>query len=258
MKMHMENNQDRVKSKFNGAIPLLRKFQQHPFWTEKRKYSRAEAWIDLLFMARYGTETEERWDRGELIQIEYAQILTSILTLAHRWGKNRGWVRKFIKILEIKQSISVITMNNRRTILQIVNMGQIKELLQNKVQQNIHQNEQQMDSRMTHKNKDNEINKEIIKNGNLTNEILSLFSKINPSYKLLYSNTTERNSLDRLIDQYGEEKIRNLISKLPSIVYQPYAPQITTPFELEKKMGKLLIYMQQEENKKVKGGVTKV
>ena len=72
-------NQNQAKHRFGGAIPLLRKYQQHPFWTERRKYSRAEAWIDLLFMARYGAETEEKWDRGELIQIEYAQILTSMI-----------------------------------------------------------------------------------------------------------------------------------------------------------------------------------
>ena len=52
--------------------------------------------------------------------------------------------------------------------------------------------------------------------------------------------------------------MRNLISSLPSIVQRPYAPRITTPYELELKMGKLLLYLKQEENKNQKGGVTKV
>lgn len=159
MKMENDNKQNQAKYKFGGAIPLLRKFQQDPFWTERRKFSRAEAWIDLLFMARYGTETEEIWNRDELIPIQYAQILTSVVTLARKWKRSRAWVKNFINVLEKKQSISIITMDNRRTILQIVNMGKIKELLQNNEQQTLHQTRQQKSSRKTYKNKDNKNNK---------------------------------------------------------------------------------------------------
>ena len=254
----MKNKQNQIGHKFGGAIPLLRKFWEHPFWKESRKYSRAEAWIDLLFMARYGTETEEIWNRDELIPIQYAQILTSVVTLARRWKRSRGWVKNFINILEKKQSILVITMNNRRTILQVVNMSNVKDLLQKNEQQILHQTIHQNNSKKTYKNKDNTVNKEIIKEKLPINGLLSLFSQVNPSYKLLFSNNTERRSLEHLIDLYGEEKMRNLILELPSIVQRPYAPRITTPYELEVKMGKLLLYLKQEENKDQKGGVTKV
>ena len=156
------------------------------------------------------------------------------------------------------QSISIIKTDNRRTILQIVNMGQIKELLQNNIQQTLHQTMHRNNNKKAYKNKDNEDNKEIIKKGPLVNDLLFLFSQVNPSYRQLYSNITERRCLSRLIDLYGDEKLRNLISSLPSIVQRPYAPRITTPYELEVKMGKLLLFLKQEESNNQKGGVTKV
>lgn len=254
----MENNPNQIKHKFHGAIPLLRKFQKHPYWTERRKYSHAEAWIDLLFMARYGSETEEIYDRGEFIQVQYSQILTSMVTLANRWKRNRHWVRNFINTLVKDGSIFIITMNKRRTILQIVNMGKIKDILQGNEQQYLQQELQQTDNRRTHKNKDNKENKEIIKEVTPINDLFILFKGVNPSYNRLYSNTTERACLERLVKQYGYDYIVNLLTHLPSIVQQPYAPRITTPYELELKMGKLLLYLKQEKNKEQKGGVTKV
>lgn len=71
---------------FRGAIPLLRKFRDHAFWKERRTFSRAEAWIDLLFDARYGKEPEELIDRGELLIIKRGEILTSILKLSEKWN----------------------------------------------------------------------------------------------------------------------------------------------------------------------------
>ncbi len=256
--MEDQNKQNQTKYRFGGAIPLLRKFQQDPFWTERRKFSRAEAWIDLLFMARYGTETEEIWNRDELIPIRYAQILTSVVTLARKWKRSRAWVKNFINVLEKKQSISIITMDNRRTILEIVNMDKIKELLQNNEQQTLHQTEQHKSSRKTYKDKDNKVNKEIIKRKPRINGLLSLFAKVNPSYERLFANMTERAALERMIAKYGEDKLFNLISHLSEIVSRPYAPRITTPYELELKMGKLLLFLRQEKNNDQKGGVTKV
>lgn len=258
----MQKHTTQQNPRFGGAIPLLRKFQEHPFWNERRKYSRAEAWIDLLFLARYGGETVDVIDRDELIPVGYSQILTSVITLSKKWRRSRTWVKSLLRVLRIKGSILVITSNNRRTILQIVNMGQVKSLLQNSGQQPVQhtaqQDIQQKDIRKTYNNKDNFNNEEITIIGNATNELISLFSGINPSYKLLYSNTTERKSLERLIGLYGEDKLRTLITSLPSIVQRPYAPRITTPYELELKIGKLLIFLKQHTVLNEKGGVTKV
>ena len=90
------------------------------------------------------------------------------------------------------------------------------------------------------------------------NRIFPFFEKVNPSYKRMFVNTSQRASLKRLVDQYGEERIKNLLLQLPSIIQRPYAPRITTPYELESKMGQLIAFMKQESIKINKGGVTKV
>lgn len=87
---------------------------------------------------------------------------------------------------------------------------------------------------------------------------LQMFSQVNPSYKNLFKNKTERASAERLLKQYGMGKITNLMGQLPAIIQKPYAPSITTPYQLEVKMGTLIAFMQKEKNKVNKFSVTKV
>ncbi len=172
--------------RFTGAIPLLRKFRDHPFWKEKRRYSRAEAWIDFLYIARYSESAEEILDRGETICICYGQILTSIITLSDRWKRSRTWIRNFIKTLEENESIKIIKMDNRRTIVEIVNMLQVRNLLRHSKQQTGQQDERQKSDKKTYKNKDNTTNKVNIISKDITqsgfgnpdiNEVITYFKE---------------------------------------------------------------------------------
>lgn len=90
------------------------------------------------------------------------------------------------------------------------------------------------------------------------NNIVNLFKNVNPSYQTLFKNKTQRSSVERLIKQYGVEKLTNLILQLPAISKMQYAPSITTPYELEAKMAKLLIFLKKEETKPNKWAVTKL
>lgn len=87
------------------------------------------------------------------------------------------------------------------------------------------------------------------------NEFIELFKVINPSYEQLFKNKTQRAALGRLIKKYGEEKTANTIKALPGIINKPYAPKITTPYELERDLGKLLAFYNQEKTKGVKKSV---
>lgn len=89
-------------------------------------------------------------------------------------------------------------------------------------------------------------------------EVLSAFANVNPSYKQFFPNKTQRACTKRLLEQYGKEKILNLIERLPEINAKPYAPTITSPWKLEVKMGDLLAYLQQEGAKINKFTTTKV
>lgn len=90
------------------------------------------------------------------------------------------------------------------------------------------------------------------------NEFMDLFKGVNPSHERLFANKTQRAALERMILKFGEEKVRNMLTQLPSIVSKPYAPQISTPVELENKLGKLVQFISQEKLKVKKSGFTQV
>jgi hypothetical protein len=80
-------------------------------------------------------------------------------------------------------------------------------------------------------------------------EIIDLFKHVNPSYKQLFGNTTERNVVARLLKEHGQEKLIAMVKILPEIIARPYAPRITTPYMFERKMGDLKIFIEQEKAK---------
>jgi len=79
------------------------------------------------------------------------------------------------------------------------------------------------------------------------NSLISKFQKINPSYKTFYANKTQRKCLERMVNEHGGEKMAKVIDALPAIVVKPYAPKITSPYELEKMFGKLILFISQEQ-----------
>jgi hypothetical protein len=73
------------------------------------------------------------------------------------------------------------------------------------------------------------------------------FKEVNPSYENIFKNKTERKSAVYLIKKYGLEKVLKITEQLPKIIIQPYAPRITTPYELERNLGKLLAFIGQSK-----------
>ena len=81
-----------------------------------------------------------------------------------------------------------------------------------------------------------------------TNYFLSLFKDINPSYERLFPQKGQRDSIDRMVKKYGEDKVERMIQSLPDILSRKYAPTITTPYQLETKLGELLMFIKKEKN----------
>ena len=102
------------------------------------------------------------------------------------------------------------------------------------------------------RNRQREIDKEIpTSNASVAdiNKLIELFKPINPSYERLFSNKTQRAAIERLVKKYGEEKTISTIEALPDIINKPYAPKITTPYELERDLGKLIAFFNQEKGR---------
>jgi hypothetical protein len=91
--------------------------------------------------------------------------------------------------------------------------------------------------------------------GKQINDLVKLFEPINPSYEKLYKNTSQRAALERLVKKWGYEKTENLVKALPQIISRKYAPRITTPYQLEDKLGELKIFYEQERGGKNKSKV---
>jgi|GEM_PF-2599867 len=146
-----------------GFILLPRSFLDHPFWFDRRKLSKAEAFLDLLFMARYGKEPSRIFYSGEEITVEYGMIITSILRLSAKWKRSDRWVKRVLSILQKDGIILLKIIRNRRIELKILYDSSffIKSGIQNtgKSRTDFGTEAEQKQNRSRHKNKDNIINK---------------------------------------------------------------------------------------------------
>jgi hypothetical protein len=66
-------------------------------------------------------------------------------------------------------------------------------------------------------------------------------------HERLFSNKTERACAERLLKKFGMEKMKATLDNLPDIINKPYAPKITTPYELERNLGKLITFVNQNK-----------
>lgn len=89
----------------DGWIKVFRQIQCHPLWTAD-KFSRGQAWVDLLLSASHRRHEVLRADR--LIVVERGQVLTSQAALARRWRWNRKTVGRFLRWLEAVQMCHIL------------------------------------------------------------------------------------------------------------------------------------------------------
>ncbi len=86
----------------NDWLKLYRSIEDNELWFAER-FSKAQAWIDLLILATYRPKTV--FIRGVEIKLQPGELCCSQLTLAKRWKWNRKTVQKFLKWLENRQMV---------------------------------------------------------------------------------------------------------------------------------------------------------
>lgn len=82
------------------------------------------------------------------------------------------------------------------------------------------------------------------------NSLIGMFKEVNPSYEKLYRNTTQRKALQDMLSTHGRDKVEWSINYAKRVYGKQYAPQITTPVQLEQKLGSLIAYAKSKEDKK--------
>lgn len=103
-----------------GWIRLHRKIRYNKYWLEQRRFSRLEAWIDLLLRAGF---KDKELALGDVdLTLRAGQFVTSQVKLAEAWGWNRETVSKYLKRLRKDNQIGYKT-SKRFTIISIVNWG---------------------------------------------------------------------------------------------------------------------------------------
>lgn len=96
-------------------------------------------------------------------------------------------------------------------------------------------------------------NKDITANavGNEINFLIDLFKSVNPAYQQLFKRKPQREAISRLAKSMGREKLEQAIKILPEIRTNKYAPVITTPTQLEEKMGSLISFLQRNSQSNI-------
>lgn len=100
----------------NGWISLHRRFQSHWLWKEKRKLSKAEAWIDILMTVNHSNE--KVMIKGLLIDVKRGQSVLSLDSWASRWGWNKSAVKRLFNLLQSESMIVTesVTITTRLTV----------------------------------------------------------------------------------------------------------------------------------------------
>lgn len=136
----------------NGWVKLHRQILESEIWLAE-KFSKGQAWVDLLLLANHKTQTI--FIRGVEIKIERGQLAYSQLTLSKRWKWNRKTVMSYLYLLENRQMIHTKT-DNVTTRITIINYSKYQATEDDTGHQNGHQNGQQKDTKTdTNKNDKN-------------------------------------------------------------------------------------------------------
>lgn len=89
-------------SKDIGFIIIHRKLQDNWLWMSE-PFSKAQAWIDLLFLANH--KDSSFFLRGARIEVKRGHLARSEESLSERWKWSREKLRNFLKLLETEQQI---------------------------------------------------------------------------------------------------------------------------------------------------------
>lgn len=89
----------------DGFIPISRKLFDNFLWKEKREFSRAEAWLDLIQLARFEANSTKEVINGQVVEYGLGERPLSLRLLADRWQWSKNRVDKFLDLLVSERMI---------------------------------------------------------------------------------------------------------------------------------------------------------
>jgi DNA replication protein DnaD len=174
-----------------GWIKLHRRVKGHWLFTEKRTFTKFEAWIDLLLEVNH--KDNKFMLGGELVEVKRGQTITSIRQLCERWNWSNSKVTKFLKMLETDEML-VVKSDTKKTVITIGNYDiyQVQETEETTPERHSHDSE----ATQKHTNKNDK---------NVKNE-----------KKIKYADAVSMTPLEyqKLVDQFGEQGTQERIENL--------------------------------------------
>lgn len=82
----------------SGWIKLHRSIKEHWLYTEKRKFSKFEAWNDILLTVNFSPA--KKIIKGKLINVNRGESILSLDSWASRWKWNKSSVKRFFELLK--------------------------------------------------------------------------------------------------------------------------------------------------------------
>lgn len=195
----------------DGWISLHRKLQEHWLWQEKRVFSKAEAWIDIIWTVNHSANTVLI---GNItLKCERGESLLSLESWAKRWNwKTRKRVLNFLRTLEENEMIIVKseTVTTRITVLNYDTyqpQGNAKET----------QRKRRGNAKETQRNTNNNDNNEN-KENNEIHELQKFISENLKNVSKMQQQLTYEEA-ERLESKYGLETIKEMLQKMNN--YKP-------------------------------------
>ena len=91
----------------SGWIKIHRCISNHWLYTEKRCFSKFEAWIDILMTVNFADA--QVLIKGKLYQVKRGQSILSMDSWANRWNWDKSKVRRFFDLLQKDSMITIKT-----------------------------------------------------------------------------------------------------------------------------------------------------
>jgi len=220
-----------------GFIMLHRSIVTHWLYEEKRKFSKYEAWIDLLLMVNY--KDNKIVQDGKLIEVKRGERITSIRQLMDRWSWSNTKVVNFLEILKKDGMINFEVTPKKKTLIKIVKYEQYQgfQTFEQSVKQT--QERQETDSETTQNNINNKENKEKKENNkdytSKIKDLLTVYSNI-PDFINLNKTYWDCIRETRTTGKIAQSVIFNTMTKWKK--YDPVVVQYALKTHIEAHAGK--------------------
>ena len=193
-----------------GFIPLWRKFQNDPLWKERRKFSKAEAWIDILWEVRHDQKPIEIIIKNTVFVCKRGESLYSLGTWANRWNWSISATRRFLDLLKKVKKID--TQSEQQTTRLIVCNYEKYNYIRNVNEQQMKSKRKVNEKQVNTNNKDNNVNND--NNDNIINKIYNSYPTICPiKERPTGKSNKDKVRIKNLLKKHKPEYLMDLIEK---------------------------------------------